>query len=479
MDLVAVERAGIRRRAGVPVVAVGDDERVVLAGLAGRQRDRPAVAGQRLAVGDRGVERDRLAQAEVVDVVVEVLQQLRVVREVRPFARHRIVLEREAPLRRVDVQRLVARRRAVRVVEVPVATDVVGHLEAVVRQPEVLQPLGHREATTARSDDAGLRLLVRRQRHPSTVTVAARSAACRAARSSSSSPATTVDRSPPSQLTRSDDARRPLRELRWVVGRATCSSPPTCAPASRWIGPARFGGTCAAVVRPASTAEVARCSNYCNDPASPSCRRPATADWSVAACRAPTEWGARHPDERRAAIVLSLTRLDQLGTVDATVDAGHRRCGRHARRWRRHARRRVASTRRSTSPPATSPPIGGAIATNAGGSRVCASARCARRSSGSRPCWPTAPSSARWPVCRRRPPGSTGRRCIAGSEGTLAVVTAARLRLVPRFEHTVTAMCRVDIGRRRGRPCSRPCGATSRRSTPSSSSSPAAMELVA
>jgi FAD/FMN-containing dehydrogenase len=29
---------------------------------------------------------------------------------------------------------------------------------------------------------------------------------------------------------------------------------------------------------------------------------------------------------------------------------------------------------------------------------------------------------------------------LAGSEGTLAVVTAARLRLVPRFEHVVTAM---------------------------------------
>ena len=29
---------------------------------------------------------------------------------------------------------------------------------------------------------------------------------------------------------------------------------------------------------------------------------------------------------------------------------------------------------------------------------------------------------------------------VVGSEGTLAIVTAARLRLVPRFEHTVTAM---------------------------------------
>ena len=96
--------------ARVPVVAVGDDQRVVAPRLTGRQRHRPPAAGERRASVTRGVERDRLAQAEVVDVVVEVLQELGVVREVGPVARHRVVLERQPPLGGVDVQRLVAGR---------------------------------------------------------------------------------------------------------------------------------------------------------------------------------------------------------------------------------------------------------------------------------------------------------------------------------------------------------------------------------
>ena len=49
---------------------------------------------------------------------------------------------------------LVRRGHPVRVVVVPVATDIVGGLEAVVGDAVVLQPLGGGDAGAARADDA-------------------------------------------------------------------------------------------------------------------------------------------------------------------------------------------------------------------------------------------------------------------------------------------------------------------------------------
>jgi hypothetical protein len=137
------------------VVAVADDHVVVVPRLARRERHPPTAVVETLALGDRGVERDRLPQTEVVHVVVEVLQDLGMVGKVGPIVRNRVVLERQAPLRGVDVQAPVARRHPVGIAEVPVPTDVVRHLEAVVRQAVVLQPLGHGETRTAGPDDAG------------------------------------------------------------------------------------------------------------------------------------------------------------------------------------------------------------------------------------------------------------------------------------------------------------------------------------
>ena len=45
------------------------------------------------------------------------------------------------------------------------------------------------------------------------------------------------------------------------------------------------------------------------------------------------------------------------------------------------------------------------------GSGCCGTARCAPRSSASRRCWRTVPSSAGWPVCRRTTPATTSCRC--------------------------------------------------------------------
>ena len=158
VDLLAGEGVGAGEaglgQARVPVVAVGDHDRAVAAGLAGGQSYVEASAGQGLNVRDTGVEGDLGAEAEVVDVVVEVLGDLVVAREVREVLRHGEVAELHAAARGVDVQRLVRRRDAVAVAPHPVAADAVGELEAVERDPALVQDLRGGDARRAGPDDA-------------------------------------------------------------------------------------------------------------------------------------------------------------------------------------------------------------------------------------------------------------------------------------------------------------------------------------
>jgi hypothetical protein len=58
------------------VVAVGDDERVVALDVARAQPDLPGAIRQALGVLDPGGEADAVAEAEVVDVGVEVRRDL-------------------------------------------------------------------------------------------------------------------------------------------------------------------------------------------------------------------------------------------------------------------------------------------------------------------------------------------------------------------------------------------------------------------
>ena len=151
-----VELAGIVRDARAPVVAVADEQHVVQSRFAGRQGHFPQAVGVAPGLLDRGVEGDRLTQAKVVDVVLEILMQLGVVRKVRPVAGDGEVLERQSPFGRVDVQAFVAGRHAVGVAIVPVAADLVGDLETVVGDAHVLESFGGRETRAAGPDDAGL-----------------------------------------------------------------------------------------------------------------------------------------------------------------------------------------------------------------------------------------------------------------------------------------------------------------------------------
>ena len=90
----------------------------------------------------------------MVDIVLEVLQQLAVVRKVGPIFRHRILLEPETEFGGVDVQRLIASRQTVGVLVVPVAADLVGQLELVVGDAQTLQAAGEGEAGATGPDYA-------------------------------------------------------------------------------------------------------------------------------------------------------------------------------------------------------------------------------------------------------------------------------------------------------------------------------------
>ena len=114
VDLHALEVVGAGERrlgpARVPVVAVGDDQRVVAMRRAVVERDLPHAVGPPRGVLDAGLEADAVADAEVVDVVVEVARDVRVVGEVGIRLRHREVGVLHALARGVDVQRAVRRR---------------------------------------------------------------------------------------------------------------------------------------------------------------------------------------------------------------------------------------------------------------------------------------------------------------------------------------------------------------------------------
>jgi FAD/FMN-containing dehydrogenase len=138
-------------------------------------------------------------------------------------------------------------------------------------------------------------------------------------------------------------------------------------------------------------------------------------------------------------VVLSTRRLDHLDPVDTAAMQVTAGAGVTLARWRRHAREAGldAPVDFASRDSAT---VGGAVATNAGGSRVVrfgtmraqvagVSAVLADGSRvGSLAGLPKETAGLHWPSL------------LCGSEGSLAVLTAVRLRLVPWYRHTATAM---------------------------------------
>ncbi|NND73471.1 MAG: FAD-binding oxidoreductase [Ilumatobacter sp.] len=194
----------------------------------------------------------------------------------------------------------------------------------------------------------------------------------------------------------------------------------------------RYEGTSVAVVRPATTDEVAAVLRCC-----------ARAGVAVVAQGGNTGLvGGGVPRGAVPSIVLSMLRFSTLGPVDAeamqvTVGAGVTMAG-----WRDHARAAGldAPVDFAARDSAT---VGGAIATNAGGSRVLRFGTMRSQVVGVEAVLATGGVVGSLAGLPKETAGVHWPSLLAGSEGTLAVVTRARLRLVPRFDHTVTAFVAV------------------------------------
>jgi hypothetical protein len=138
----------------LPVVSVGDRDRVV--------RKRPAVVerdfeGSRFGAFDSlntGLERDLFAKPEVVDVGVEVARDQLVMRKIRVAIGHRVVRVLHPRARGVDVQAAVGTAPAVLVLEHPIAADSVALFVAVERDRLVGEGFGHGDPRRPRADQA-------------------------------------------------------------------------------------------------------------------------------------------------------------------------------------------------------------------------------------------------------------------------------------------------------------------------------------
>jgi FAD/FMN-containing dehydrogenase len=215
-----------------------------------------------------------------------------------------------------------------------------------------------------------------------------------------------------------------LRSLAAVVGEPhVLTGDATAGFAVDWTG--RFRGRTPAVVRPRDTAEVAAVLALCTGAGIPVV--PQGGNTGLVGGGVP----------RQGELVLSMTRLNQLGPVDqeasqVTVGAG------------------VTLQRVADADPdldlgiliasRDSATVGGAVATNAGGLRVLRFGPMRAQLRGIEAVLADGTVVSHLAGLAKDNTGYDYPSLLAGSEGTLAVVTQARLRLVPRLRDTVTAL---------------------------------------
>jgi FAD/FMN-containing dehydrogenase len=218
-----------------------------------------------------------------------------------------------------------------------------------------------------------------------------------------------------------------LRSLAGVVGEPHVLTGDAAAGfAVDWAG--RFRGHTPAVVRPGDTAEVAAVLALCTGAGVPVV--PQGGNTGLVGGGVP----------RHGEVVLSLTRLDQLGPVDleacqVTAGAG------------------VTLQQVTDAGPGLDLPIliasrgsatvGGAVAANAGGLRVLRFGPMRAQLRGIEAVLADGTVVSHLAGLARDNTGYDYPSLLAGSEGTLAVITAARLRLVPRLRDPVTVLAGV------------------------------------
>lgn len=199
-----------------------------------------------------------------------------------------------------------------------------------------------------------------------------------------------------------------------------------------WTG--RWTGSAAAVVRPAGDDEVAAVLRWCSD--HDVAVIPQAGNTGLVGGSVP------RADSERPQIVLSTSRLDHLGACDPTTMQVTAGAGVTIAAWRAHARGAgfdvpvdFAARESAT--------VGGAIATNAGGSRVVRYGTMRSQVRGIRAVLADGTVVGSLDGLPKETAGIHWPSLLTGSEGTMAVVTAARLQLVPLFEHGVTALVTV------------------------------------
>ena len=217
-------------------------------------------------------------------------------------------------------------------------------------------------------------------------------------------------------------------ELAQIVGRdhVLADADLTASYATDWTG--RFAGEVALAVRPADTAETAAVVAACASAGAPLV--PQGGNTGLVGGSVPRE---------RPMVVLSTRRLDHVGPVDTgamQVTAG---AGVTLSRWREHARAAGLDTPVDFAS-RDSATVGGAVATNAGGSRVVRFGTMRTQVLGVEAVLADGSIVGSLAGLPKETVGIHWPSLLAGSEGTLGVVTAARLRLVPWYRCTTTAL---------------------------------------
>ena len=204
---------------------------------------------------------------------------------------------------------------------------------------------------------------------------------------------------------------------------------------SDWTG--RYTGRCAAVVRPVTTDEVAAVLR--------SCSNSGIAVVTQAGNTGLVGGGVPRPagTEQRPTIVLSMRRFDVIGEPDASSMQITCGAGVTIADWQRAARAGGLDTPIDFAA-RDSATVGGALATNAGGSRVVRFGTMRQQVVGVEAVLADGTIVGSLAGLPKETVGLHWPSVLAGSEGTLAVVTAARLRLVARFEQVTTALVALD-----------------------------------
>ncbi|MCA1782153.1 MAG: FAD-binding oxidoreductase [Intrasporangiaceae bacterium] len=193
----------------------------------------------------------------------------------------------------------------------------------------------------------------------------------------------------------------------------------------------RFQGSARLVVRPRDTAEVARVLRCCHDAGVPVITQGGNTGLVGGGIPAHGE------------VVVSLTRLDDLDGVDTLAGQVSAGAGVTLARLQEHA---AASGLHFPVDLAArdSATIGGMIATNAGGIRVLRYGSMRAQVLGVEAVTADGRVLTRMDGLVKDNAGYDLAGLLTGSEGTLAVITRARLRLVQRLEHRVVTVVALD-----------------------------------